>query len=267
MMCSRVADGCGTAAEVVRAVGDVDLDELDARLAELGVDLDDTDTDAGFGVEAVTLVDDRDWGAPDRWADPGAAADPVAEPDDDLWLADLVEDLRLSMPAPAAPPGYHLDPRAVLRYDHDGSAVPGQLRVTLQRRWRFCRDGGVVLVPAIHAANVAELAWVPDVVAASTSTKLGAARVAAHPVPSHIWDAMASTVVGVTAPELAVDALIGLAELARIAGLTHDSVRTYLARGAVPAPTARVGSTPLWSLPVVLVWASNRRPPGRPRRR
>jgi hypothetical protein len=68
-------------------------------------------------------------------------------------------------------------------------------------------------------------------------------------------------VVGLTAPELIADQLVGAAELAQIAGVAASTLRAYLARGEneVPLPQANVASRNLWSRPVAQEYAEARR--------
>src|SRR5262249_26383667 len=67
-------------------------------------------------------------------------------------------------------------------------------------------------------------------------------------------------VIGLTAPELAADQLVGMAELAQIAGIAASTLRAYLARGEndVPLPQATVSGRNLWSRPVAEEYAEAR---------
>lgn len=248
---------------------DVDLDELDARLRALGVDLDDPDPDQDDQELEVIDLAVRD--VPELHLRDGVGVGEPVEPQEVACPRGVLERLGLDpvvdLPSPVAPPGYYLDARSVLRYSHDSVPVPGQVRVTLARRWRFPRTASVVLVPEVWVRTRPELAWVVNVAAPSSSATVGEGSVAAHPVPVEVWDAMASHCFAVTAPELTVGELLTPSEVAHVAGLAPGSVPTFAARGVLPEPTARVGGTPLWSAPVLAVWLANRRPPGRPPRR
>lgn len=72
---------------------------------------------------------------------------------------------------------------------------------------------------------------------------------------------LAGCVVNLTAPELAADQLLGVAELAEVAGIGASTLRAYQARGEseVPPPQAIVGGRSMWSRPVAEDWAETRR--------
>jgi hypothetical protein len=67
-------------------------------------------------------------------------------------------------------------------------------------------------------------------------------------------------VVRLTAPELNADQLLGVAELAEVAGIGASTLRAYITRGEgdVPAAQATVGGRSLWSQPVAEEWAEQR---------
>ncbi|MEU7983210.1 hypothetical protein AB0B63_32415 [Micromonospora sp. NPDC049081] len=71
---------------------------------------------------------------------------------------------------------------------------------------------------------------------------------------------LAGCVVHLTAPELAADQLLGVAELAEVAGIGASTLRAYQARGEseVPLPQAIVGGRSMWSRPVAEDWAETR---------
>lgn len=70
-----------------------------------------------------------------------------------------------------------------------------------------------------------------------------------------------SSVVTLAAPELTGDQLVGLAELAEIAGVAPSTLRAYIARGEgdVPPPQATIGRRSVWARPVAEEWAEQRR--------
>lgn len=72
---------------------------------------------------------------------------------------------------------------------------------------------------------------------------------------------LAGCVVHLTAPELAADQLLGVAELAEVAGIGASTLRAYQARGEseVPLAQAIVGGRSMWSRPVAEDWAETRR--------
>jgi hypothetical protein len=73
--------------------------------------------------------------------------------------------------------------------------------------------------------------------------------------------ALSECVVRVTAPELSADQLLGVAEMAEVAGVAPSTLRAYLSRGEneVPPPQAVVGGRSMWSRPVAEEWAEQRR--------
>lgn len=68
-------------------------------------------------------------------------------------------------------------------------------------------------------------------------------------------------VVQVSAPELAGDQLVTVAELAQIAGISASTLRAYLSRDEadVPPPQVMVSGRAMWSRPVAEDWAELRR--------
>jgi hypothetical protein len=67
-------------------------------------------------------------------------------------------------------------------------------------------------------------------------------------------------VTGLTAPELATEALIGTPELAEVTGIAPSTLRAYVSRGEadVPLPQAVIAGRSLWSRPVAQEWAEQR---------
>jgi hypothetical protein len=72
---------------------------------------------------------------------------------------------------------------------------------------------------------------------------------------------LAGCVAQLTAPELAADQLLGVAELAEVAGIGASTLRAYQARGEndVPLAQATVGGRSMWSRPVAEDWPETRR--------
>jgi len=56
---------------------------------------------------------------------------------------------------------------------------------------------------------------------------------------------------------------IGMAEVARLAGISQSSIRTYLRRKSIPSPSGYLGRTPWWDRRVIEEWIGVR--PGRGR--
>lgn len=67
-------------------------------------------------------------------------------------------------------------------------------------------------------------------------------------------------VIGISAPELAGDRLLGTAELAELAGIAAGTLRAYITRGEayVPEPQAVISSRSAWSKPVAEDWVEAR---------
>jgi hypothetical protein len=69
------------------------------------------------------------------------------------------------------------------------------------------------------------------------------------------------SVVNLTAPELTGDQLVGVGQLAQIAGIAASTLRAYISRGEaeVPAPQAMIAGRAAWARPVAEEWAERRR--------
>jgi len=68
-------------------------------------------------------------------------------------------------------------------------------------------------------------------------------------------------VVNLAAPELTGDQLMGVNELAQVAGIAPSTLRAYIARGEaeVPQPQATISGRSVWARPVANEWAEQRR--------
>jgi hypothetical protein len=71
---------------------------------------------------------------------------------------------------------------------------------------------------------------------------------------------LSGCVVTVSAPELTVEQLVGVAELAKIAGIAASTLRAYTSRNEadVPLPQATVSGHSVWARPVAEEWAEQR---------
>lgn len=67
-------------------------------------------------------------------------------------------------------------------------------------------------------------------------------------------------VVRLTAPEFTGDHLVGIPEMAELAGITSSTLRAYISRGenSIPLPQATVGGRSMWARPVAEDWAEAR---------
>lgn len=233
----------------------LDLDAIDAALA-WGED----DDDAAEAALRAALDDRRT----DLASGPAPAPRPECP---ERPTAD-----ELGLPACHEPPGYRRDRAGRWRYADGGALVPGARDVTLARLWRFPREGPYLLVPVLLAGTsyrpgaAAELAWCVGCAHGETDTGAVAGvarrcgpRRRAWRVPVAEWDRRADVPLGLDAPELAADRLWDVARIAAVTGVEPATVRGYVRRGYLPAPTVRRGGVPLWSAPVV-VQALERRP-------
>jgi len=114
-------------------------------------------------------------------------------------------------------------------------------------------DGAVRLVPRAWASRHPDhpLAW------AYAYADLGGREPIAVPVGA--WDERAGAVVAMAAPEVHLHHLIGVDDVAARLEVTRATVRSYLARGQMPEPVARIGGSPVWSGPLIDRWVATRR--------
>jgi hypothetical protein len=77
---------------------------------------------------------------------------------------------------------------------------------------------------------------------------------------SHHDGGGAGGIVTLAAPELTGDQLVGVAEMAQIAGIGASTLRAYISReeGDVPLPQATVHGRSVWARPVAEEWAEQR---------
>jgi hypothetical protein len=68
------------------------------------------------------------------------------------------------------------------------------------------------------------------------------------------------------APELHPERLLDVAGVARMAGITPDTVRTDLSRATIPPPQGHLMGSPWWTRPVIERWLASRPARGRPRK-
>lgn len=72
---------------------------------------------------------------------------------------------------------------------------------------------------------------------------------------------LGDSIVTLTAPELVADQLVGVGEMAEIAGIGASTLRAYISRGEgdIPLPQAVIGGRNMWARPVAEEWAEQRR--------
>lgn len=81
---------------------------------------------------------------------------------------------------------------------------------------------------------------------------LGSRAAEAHP------NAPVDHVVGMDAPELQVDVVLTIGDVAALVGVSPATITAYRRRGGFPEPQAVLGRTPVWSRPVVEHWMASR---------
>jgi hypothetical protein len=65
-------------------------------------------------------------------------------------------------------------------------------------------------------------------------------------------------VVGMAAPELHVQLMLTVADVADLAHVSKATIDSYRSRGSLPEPQVQRGRTPLWSRPVIRRWLATR---------
>jgi predicted DNA-binding transcriptional regulator AlpA len=120
-----------------------------------------------------------------------------------------------------------------------------------------------VQIPLDRVKADAELAWARAWTGHLT-TSVGDGRVeVVVPVPVAEWERRADVPLGLWAPELEPQRLLDVAGVARLLGVAPATVTAYLSRGRMPAPVVRLGSSPVWSRPVIHHWLASRPGQGR----
>lgn len=154
--------------------------------------------------------------------------------------------------APPTTPGYRRDRLGRWRYERGNLYVPGARDARLGELYGRWRDANHVYLPTPVLRAV-------PILAAFRTYPLGVHG--ATPcvlVPVGEWDRYAHTTVGLSAPELAPWSLLDTAGFAALLNVAPRTISAYLARHQVPSPVARVGSSPVWSVPVLLEWLMSR---------
>jgi hypothetical protein len=167
---------------------------------------------------------------------------------------------------PIVPDGYVRSGDGRWRYQVGNDLVPGARDICLERLWKFPTRDGLVFIPLATAEAASELAWCRDWAQGRTivDRRRGVPAHEAWMIPVEEWSYRSRIPLGLDAPELAPSRLIGVAAVARLAGVEEASVRAWASRGVLPAPVLPAPPGPAWSLPVVLRVLANR--PGQGRR-
>lgn len=161
-------------------------------------------------------------------------------------------------------PGYVRDRRGTWRYSATGGAVPGARDLTLRSLYRFPVHQRHVQVPVELVRSEAELGWCLGWKHTMTTRLSGGRSITVVRVPVGEWERRADIPIGLWAPELTATRLVGIGDVARLAGVSPATITAYLSRGRMPEPSVRRGNTPLWSRPVIRQWLAAR--PGQGRR-
>ena len=251
------------------ALGDLDLKPLD------WADDEDGDGEAdGWLDEQLGRVSSEGWcgngsPAPAEPSDSEAISSSVAEGDEGGVVLRRSAASRsprrrradpeavLDLPA-AVMPGYVRDRRGTWRYRATGGAVPGARDLTLRWLYRFPVSRSSVLVPVDQARKEEELAWCLSWKQTLTTALLDGRIETVVRVPVGEWERRADIPIGLWAPELTATRLLGIGDVARLAGVSPTTITAYLARGRMPAPVSRIGNSPLWSRPIIQQWLASR---------
>jgi predicted DNA-binding transcriptional regulator AlpA len=161
-------------------------------------------------------------------------------------------------------PGYVRDRRGTWRYAATGEAVPGARDLTLRSLYRLPVQHGHVQVPVDLVRSEAELAWCLGWKHTLTTRLAGGRSVTVLRVPVGEWERRADIPFGLWAPELCASRLLGIGDVARLAGVSPATITAYLSRRRMPDPVMRLGQAPVWSRPVIRQWLAGR--PGQGRR-
>lgn len=150
-----------------------------------------------------------------------------------------------------------------------GNPVPGAEDMTISSLYNLpvygAGHGRWVAVPPTLARNEPELAWCLDhpaadeeMIARWRQRTPGDLEVGTLMVPLDEWDGHAREPIGMWAPELHPDRLLGSSQVAEMAGVSPDTLRTYVSRGSLPAPQGWHSGSPWWTRPVIARWLADR---------
>jgi predicted DNA-binding transcriptional regulator AlpA len=222
-------------------------------LGEEWASVGDADDDGADGREEA--------GERARWLGPGRYPSPstqAPEPPDGPRAGE-------DFPPVVVPSGYLRDRRGTWRYRATGEAVPGARDLTLKALYRFAADEHSVLVPLSVARTDPALDWclfwvrsAGHLVDAERSRGGRRGTRLAVAVPREAWERRAGRVLGLVAPELMPERLLDTDAVARLCCVRPQTIATYLARGQMPEPVARLGNSPLWSRAIVEYWLESR---------
>jgi predicted DNA-binding transcriptional regulator AlpA len=227
-------------------IGSDRLADLDARLAALGVDLDEDDEPVVPFFAASTPWDPDDH--PDIVATPTATSRPLR------WDDDAAADL----PAPTEPTGATRDGRGAWWFQ--GHRARWMSDITLGDLWDFPRDDiSRVLVPTELARTEPELDWCltyDD----DASVNIDGRHVAACAIPAASWAAHAKVRVDAGGAQFDVRRVLDMEGVAHLAGQPVQTIRLYHSKrsGGLPEPVAVIGRSPVWTRAQIHHWVITR---------
>ena len=141
--------------------------------------------------------------------------------------------------------------------------MPGARDLTLRALHRFAAHRGEVLVPVDLVRSEPELAWCMAWKHTLTTSRQEGRLQSVLRVPAGEWERRADVPFGLWAPELAPTRLLAVGDVARLVGVSTGTITAYLSRGRMPAPVTRLGTSPVWSCPVINQWLAGRPRQGR----
>ncbi len=155
-----------------------------------------------------------------------------------------------------------------------GELVPGGEDMTITNLYNPLVLGKLVVVPGTLARNEPELAFCLDhprfleVMGQERAERMRARTpedidADALAVPLDVWDEHAREPIGMWAPELHATLLLGIQDVARLAGVKVETIRQHLKRDTIPTPQGVHVDSPWWTRPVIDHWLATRRPQGR----
>jgi predicted DNA-binding transcriptional regulator AlpA len=255
------------------ALGDDDPDLLDPVCREDGVGEAERWLDERLGRLSPAYGSDEGVGRPVEPGDEALSATPTggggevvlrrSAPTRPPRRRRADPDAALDLPS-AVVPGYVRDRRGTWRYAVTGQAVPGARDLTPRSLYRFPVSRGHILVPIELVRSEPELAWCMAWKQTLTTALLGGRVATVLRIPVGEWERRADIPTGLWAPELTASRLLGVADVAGIAGVTPATITAYLSRQRIPPPVTRIGNSPVWSRPVIRQWLADR--PGQGRR-
>lgn len=127
-----------------------------------------------------------------------------------------------------------------------GEPVPGARDFTIDQALSLQLPGHDGIDPSPHELTAEDVEWATGLCGVS------------EPLMVTRADGSQQLVVGLTAPELDVVAMLTVADIGDLADVSKATVDSYRYRGYLPGPQIIKGRTPLWARPVVRHWLEHR---------